>query len=66
MSAPVSASVLAAALVEGALTFVVKHAQTSGLGVFQSTDFNRAPKTWKIDDLVRDHERQFVNPKPAD
>ena len=30
MTAPLSASVLAAALVEGALTFVVKHAQKSG------------------------------------
>jgi hypothetical protein len=50
--APMSASVLAAALVEGALTFVVKHARSSGLGVFQSTDFDREPRTWKIDDLV--------------
>jgi hypothetical protein len=50
--APISASVLAAALVEGALTFVVKHARTTGLGVFQSKDFDRDPRTWKIDDLV--------------
>jgi hypothetical protein len=51
-AAPVSASVLAAALVEGALTFVVKHARKSGLSVFQSKDFERDPRTWKIDDLV--------------
>jgi len=51
-AAPVSASVLGAALVEGALTFVVKHARQSGLAVFQSKDFDRDPKTWKIDDLV--------------
>lgn len=51
-SSPLSALVLAAALVEGVLTFVVKHAQNSGLGVFGSTDFTRDPKTWKIDDLV--------------
>jgi hypothetical protein len=51
-SAPVSASVLAAALVEGSLTFVVKHARDKGLGVLQSKDFARDARTWKIDDLV--------------
>jgi hypothetical protein len=51
-TSPLSALVLAAALVEGVLTFVVKHAQSLGLGVFGSTDFTRDPKTWKIDDLV--------------
>jgi hypothetical protein len=51
-AAPVSASVLAAALVEGSLTFVVKHARQKDLGVFQSKDFDRSEKTWKIDDLV--------------
>lgn len=51
-SSPVSVSVLAAALVEGALTFVVTHARKLGLGVFQSRDFERDAKTWKIDDLV--------------
>jgi hypothetical protein len=50
--APVSALVLSAALVEGALTFVVAHARNSGLGVFQSRDFDRDARTWKIDDLV--------------
>lgn len=51
-SAPISVSVLAAALVEGALTFVVKHARKLGLAVFRSADFDRDPRTWKIDDLV--------------
>ncbi len=50
-SAPLSVSVLAAALVEGALTFVVKHARK--FGAFQSSDFDRDPRTWKIEDLVR-------------
>jgi hypothetical protein len=51
-SAPVSISVLAAALVEAVLTFVVKHARKLDLAVFRSTDFDRDPRTWKIDDLV--------------
>jgi hypothetical protein len=51
-SAPVSVCVLSAALVEGVLTFVVKHARAAGLGVFRSSDFDRNPRTWKIDDLV--------------
>ena len=50
---PVSAAVLAAALVEGALTFVVKHARKHDLAVFKSSDFDREARTWKIDDLVR-------------
>jgi len=51
-SAPVSVLVLAAALVEGALTFVVKHARELGLGVLGSKSFEDNPRTWKIDDLV--------------
>jgi hypothetical protein len=51
-SAPVSVCVLAAALVEGALTFVVKHARTHDLGVFGSRTFAADPRTWRIDDLV--------------
>ena len=43
---------LAAALVEGALTFVVKHARGRGLAVFRSPDFDKDPRAWKIDDLV--------------
>jgi hypothetical protein len=49
---PVSVSVLAAALVEGALTFIVKHAHGLGLGVFGSRTFDDNPRTWRIDDLV--------------
>ena len=51
-SAPVSALVLSAALVEGALAFVVKHAQAGSLGVLGSKSFTENPRTWKIDDLV--------------
>lgn len=49
---PVAAAVLAAALVEGALTFVVKHARGQNLAVFRSSDFIGDPKRWKIDDLI--------------
>jgi hypothetical protein len=47
---PVAVSVLAAALVEGALTFIVKHARKSGQ--FQSKDYEGDPRTWKIEQLV--------------
>ncbi len=50
---PMSAVVLAAALVEGVLTFVVKHARGVNLEVFRSADFDRDPRTWKIDDLIK-------------
>lgn len=43
-------TVLSAALVEGALTFIVNHARKSGL--FQSPDYDREPSTWRIDKLV--------------
>lgn len=56
-STPVSVTVLAAALVEGALTFVVRHAKAQGLVVFGSTDFDRPPQTWKIDELVKSAAR---------
>ena len=49
---PVSACVLSAALVEGSLTFVVHHARSLGLPVFRSKDFDRDPRSWRIDDLV--------------
>lgn len=49
-SSPVAVAVLAAALVEGALTFIVKHARAKGQ--FQSKDYERDARTWKIDDLV--------------
>jgi hypothetical protein len=49
---PTTVGVLAAALMEGALAFVVKHARALGLGPLGSKDFERPPQTWKIDDLV--------------
>ena len=52
-STPLSAAVLAAALVEGALTFVVKHARSRNLEVFRSKDFDGDPRSWKIEDLIR-------------
>jgi hypothetical protein len=51
-SSPLSALVLAAALVEGALTFIVTHARRFDLGVFGSKDFERDSTKWRIDDLV--------------
>jgi hypothetical protein len=51
-SSSVSVCVLAAALVEGALTFVVKHARLKQVGPFGSNTFERDPRTWRIDDLV--------------
>jgi hypothetical protein len=52
-SSPLSSLVLSAALVEGALTFVVKHARAKGLAVFKSRDFDGEPRRWKLEDLVR-------------
>jgi hypothetical protein len=49
---PVAVCVLAAALVEGALTFVVRYARSIDAPVFRSKDFDRDPKTWRIDDLI--------------
>lgn len=49
---PVAVAVISAALVEGCLTFVVKHARSLGLGVMGSKTFDGPPQTWKIDDLV--------------
>jgi hypothetical protein len=52
-STPLSAAVLSAALVEGALTFIVKHARALDLEIFRSPDFARPTTTWKMDDLIR-------------
>lgn len=49
---PTTVAVLAAALVEGALTFVVRHARSTGLGVLGSKTFHDPSTRWKIDDLV--------------
>jgi hypothetical protein len=51
-TAPVSATVLAAALVEGALAFCVRRAQTLSLGVMASKTFMEPSTRWRIDDLV--------------
>lgn len=51
-SSSVSVCVLSAALVEGALSLVVKHARSKQVGPFGSTDFDREPRTWKIENLV--------------
>jgi hypothetical protein len=50
---PVSTLVLAAALVEGALTFVVRFARERNVGPFRTSDFDKDPRSWKIDDLVK-------------
>lgn len=49
---PVSMTVLSAALVEGALTFVVKHARAIGRGPLGSRDFEEPPRRWRIENLV--------------
>ena len=51
-SSPVTVCVLAAALVEGALAFVVKHARATRLGPMGSADFGKAPTSWAIKDLI--------------
>ena len=50
--APVTVCVLAAALVEGALAFVVRHARDTGLGPMGSSDFSKPPTSWVIKDLI--------------
>jgi hypothetical protein len=52
-ASPVSVLVLSAALVEGALAFVVRHARGLDVSIFKSTDFDKPPRTWKIEDLVK-------------
>jgi len=49
---PVCVVVLSAAIVEGALTFVVKRGRDLGTGLFGSRNFDEPPHRWKIDDLV--------------
>ncbi|UPG73708.1 hypothetical protein MVG78_06065 [Roseomonas gilardii subsp. gilardii] len=52
-TSPLAATALAAALVEGALTFIVKHARgQSGGGPMGSKTFDEPPHRWRIDDLV--------------
>ena len=49
----VTVSVLAAALMEGALTFIVRHALSLNNGTFTSSDWRKEPNTWKVDDLLK-------------
>ncbi len=51
-SHPTSTLVLSAAAVEGALTFVVKHARDAGVGLFGSRDFEGDPMRWKLEALL--------------
>lgn len=51
-TSPVTATVLSAALVEGALTFIVKHARALSLGPMGSKSFEGNSTTWRFDDLV--------------
>jgi hypothetical protein len=57
VTSPLAVLVLAAALVEGSLTFIVERARSEGRAPFQSRDFERSPRTWKIDDLVESAAR---------
>jgi hypothetical protein len=52
-ASPLSALVLAAAVVEGALAFVVEPARKLGSGVFGSDSFKDVPQTWKLAELVK-------------
>lgn len=49
---PVAVAVSAAALVEGALCFVVRHARDMNLSALGSKNFDQAPRTWKVKDLI--------------
>ncbi len=49
---PVAVLVLAAALVEGALTFVAKRGRSLNLGVFGSSTLKEGPHKWGINDLI--------------
>lgn len=49
---PLSVCVLAASLLEGALTFVVRHARKQNMSVFRSSEFEKGPRTWTINSLV--------------
>jgi hypothetical protein len=51
-TAPVTATVLSAALVEGALTFVVAHARRLDLGPMGSKSFADSPTKWRLEDLL--------------
>lgn len=50
---PTSMTVLSAAVVEGALTFLVRHVRTLNIGMFASDDFAGSQEKWKIDELIK-------------
>ncbi|CAA2161196.1 hypothetical protein MBRA_06356 [Methylobacterium brachiatum] len=56
-AAPVSCTVLSAALVEGALTFAARHARDRQLDAFRSNDFDGDPRTWKAEKLIESAAR---------
>ena len=51
-SSPVAVAVLAAALVEGSLTFSARFARDRRLSAFQSSNFDGEPRSWKIEKLI--------------
>ena len=51
-ASPVSVLVMAAAIVEGALTFAAKHSREKGLDLFGSNNFDGDPKSWKLEHLL--------------
>jgi hypothetical protein len=50
---PMTVCILAAALSEGALTFVVKHARSLALGTMNSKTFGESPTRWSFDELLK-------------
>jgi hypothetical protein len=50
---PVATLVISAALVEGALSFVVKYARSLNVGLFKSSDYDKPEKSWQINDLIK-------------
>ncbi len=49
---PMASLVLSAALVEGALTFVVGHAKKLSLGPMGTKTFEGPPRSWRLEDLI--------------
>jgi hypothetical protein len=62
--------VLAAALSEGALTFVVKRARDTGSGTLASKTFNESPTRWSFDELLSSASKggpnAILDPKARD
>ena len=53
VTSPIASLVLSAALVEAALTFIVKYVRSLNIGFFASSDYDKEPHTWKLDVLLR-------------